>query len=237
MDTSYCASPSRTTQDIVSEEVKDTGDMHVCQMYFSVWKIWPCSGHSFYISYSYRSCDVLSAVSVIKESHGNPVKSGFRFVANYKIFGESHMKFHLKPVFALLVFVTLLVSSLQALGEEEVFVELKTDHFKLAKTDISAMAVGEAKTIETDSGKVIDILRTADGAEIYVDGELLEMNLDEGIHGVHVIKKHLEVTCEGEDECGHHVVIKTDLDEIHEAHADGDKHKLIIIHEEVDTED
>ncbi len=35
------------------------------------------------------------------------------------------------------------------------------------------------KTIETDSGKIIDILRTADGAEIYVDGELLEMNFDD----------------------------------------------------------
>ena len=44
--------------------------------------------------------------------------------------------------------------------------------------------LGESQTIETNNGKVIDLLRTADGVEIYVDGE------GEG-HKVIMIRKHV----------------------------------------------
>ena len=43
----------------------------------------------------------------------------------------------------------------------------------VADTDISHLGVGDAETIYTESGKTIDLLRTEDGVEVYVDGELL----------------------------------------------------------------
>jgi len=56
---------------------------------------------------------------------------------------------------------------------------------------------------------VIDILRTADGVELYIDGELLEMNF-------------------GED---------FDLEEIHELHAGGEDHQVIMIRKKILKED
>lgn len=50
------------------------------------------------------------------------------------------------------------------------FIALKTDPFELAKTDISTLLVGESQSIETGSGNIIDVPRTADGFEIYSAG-------------------------------------------------------------------
>ena len=82
------------------------------------------------------------------------------------------MKHCLKTVFTLAAFALIATGSVYA--ETEMVIALKTDKFELTETDISTLAIGEARTIETDSGSVIDILRTADGADIYVDGELLK---------------------------------------------------------------
>ncbi len=91
------------------------------------------------------------------------------------------MKHYLGPVFALFTFALLTSASALAQTREKVVIALETDNFELAETDISTLTIGEAQTIETESGKIIDILRTSDGAEIYVDGKLLEINFnDEG---------------------------------------------------------
>ncbi|GMR14910.1 MAG: hypothetical protein BMS9Abin30_0523 [Gammaproteobacteria bacterium] len=104
------------------------------------------------------------------------------------------MKRYLKPVFTMAAFALLATTNVQADTEEKMIIALKTDDFELAQTDVSALAVGEAQTIETDSGKVIDILRTTDGVEIYVDGALLEMSFaNEGLHEDHMIKKHVVI--------------------------------------------
>jgi hypothetical protein len=157
------------------------------------------------------------------------------------------MKHYLKPVFTLLTVLILAAISVQALAEEKIVIALKTHDFDVAETDISSLAIGEAKTIETESGKVIDILRTADGAEIYVDGELLEMNFDgdglheEDLHKEHVITKHVEVICESDEECDKNVFVISaddiDLEELHEMHEDGQGHKVIMIRKEVIQED
>ena len=118
------------------------------------------------------------------------------------------MKHFLKPVFCLAIFVILASVSVQAESQEQMIIALKTTDFELTETDISELAVGEAKTIETDSGKVIDILRTADGAEIYIDGELLEIDFDtDGLHEEHMVKKHVEIVCEDDEECDKNVFI------------------------------
>ena len=89
------------------------------------------------------------------------------------------MKHYLKPIFTLAACALLTANFAHAENEKKMVIALKTDNFELTETDISSLAIGEAQTIETESGKMIDILRTSDGVEIYVDGELLQMNFDD----------------------------------------------------------
>lgn len=143
------------------------------------------------------------------------------------------MKHYLRPVFALAVLLLLTVISVQAAAGEKMVIALKTDNFELAETDISELAIGEAQTIETESGTVIDILRTTDGADIYVDGELLEMNFDEGLHEGHVIEEHVEIICDDDEECSKHVIVLGDDDsrDSEWVTADGEN---VFIHKEVE---
>lgn len=144
------------------------------------------------------------------------------------------MKRYLKLNFALALFAMIATSTAMAGTEEKMVIALKTDHFELAETDISTLDVGEAKTIETESGKVIDIIRTAEGAEIYVDGELLEMNFDhEGLHEEHMIRKHVEIICEEGEDCDKHIVMHAEGDtDISEWMLEGGDH--VIIHREIE---
>jgi hypothetical protein len=144
------------------------------------------------------------------------------------------MKHYLKPVFALAAFAFLAASSVQADSEKKMVIALKTDDFELTETDISTLAIGEGQTIETESGKVIDILRTADGVEIYIDGELLEMNFDdEGLHEEHMVRKHVEVICDGDEACDKNFVILTGDDNDISDFISEDSH-TVIIHKEIE---
>ena len=145
------------------------------------------------------------------------------------------MKHYLRPVFALLTFALLTSASALAQTREKLVIALETDDFQLAETDISTLAIGEAQTIETNSGKIIDILRTNDGAEIYVDGELLEMNFKhEGLHEEHIMNKHVEIVCDNGEECDEDIfIINHDEDEASGwATADGEH---VVIHREVEV--
>lgn len=125
------------------------------------------------------------------------------------------MKHYLTPIFTLAAFALLATTSVLAENDYKMVIALKTDNFELTETDISTLAIGESKTIETDDGKVIDILRTADGVEIYVDGELLDINFDdevlhEGLHEKHMVRKHVKVICDDQEDCDNHVMIIAD---------------------------
>ena len=111
--------------------------------------------------------------------------------------------------------------------EEKMIIALKTDDFELEKTDISHLDPGDAETIVTENGTTIDLLRTEDGVEIYVDGELLEP----GTHGDHeVVHKRVEVVCEEEDACEEFVWVSEDHDiDVEMLH--GEDHELIMLHE------
>ena len=155
------------------------------------------------------------------------------------------MKHNLGPVFALLALALLTSASALAQTRGKVVIALETDDFELAETDISTLAIGEAQTIETDSGKIIDILRTNDGAEIYVDGELLEMNFKhESLHEEHIMNKHVEIVCENGEECDEDIFIinhgedeDIDLERLHAEHGIDEGHKLIVIKKVQVTED
>ena len=124
---------------------------------------------------------------------------------------------------------TLGAASLSA-GEDKMVIALTTDDFELAETDVSNLEIGDSETIYTQSGKTIDLLRTADGIEIYVDGELLELGLDgeEGIHEGHrIVHQHVEVDCDSEEDC--------DMDfELGSLHGEGHHEKVIIIKEKTE---
>lgn len=147
------------------------------------------------------------------------------------------MKHYLGPVYALLLFAFLSSASALAENREKMVIALEGDDFELAETDISSLAIGEAQTIETESGKIIDILRTGDGAEIYIDGELLEMNFnEEGLHEEHMLKKHVEIVCDDGQECEKNIVIighdddeDMDIESLHEEHGSGEGHKVVVI--------
>jgi len=197
------------------------------------------------------------------------------------------MKHLLKTVIALAAFTFLISNAVLADAGEKTIIALKTSDFELTETDISTLAIGEAQTIETENGKVIDILRTVDGAEVYVDGELLEINFGhEGVHEEHMIRKHVEVICEDDEGCDKKVLVHsahdaevsgwvtenggdiiihkeielsctddeegtsctdeavwvsengdTDLETVHEMHASGNTHKVIVVKKEIVNED
>mgnify|MGYP006987946230 CR=1 FL=1 len=113
------------------------------------------------------------------------------------------MKHLLKAVLVLTCTSLLASFAMSAQAREKMLIALKTSDFELTKTDISSLAIGESKTIETGNGKVIDILRTGDGAEIYVDGQLLDINQP---HQGHDITQHIEVICEDDENCDEDVL-------------------------------
>ena len=120
--------------------------------------------------------------------------------------------------------------------QETVVIALSTDDFELAETDISDMEVGDAQTFTTDSGKRIDVLRTEHGAEIYVDGKLIEVGShgEDVLHEGHkVVNAHVEVICETEDDCEETVWISDDEDiDVDSLHHKGHHEKIIIIKKE-----
>jgi hypothetical protein len=153
------------------------------------------------------------------------------------------MKQYLKPVFCVAVIAFLAATSAQASGEEKVIIALMTDDFELSETDISNLGVGESQTIETESGKIVDLVRTADGVEVYVDGELLDMDIESGgMHQKHHFSKKIEVICADGDECEKNVFIMAadgDHDIDWEAHEVGNivMHKSIELSCSSDDED
>ena len=149
------------------------------------------------------------------------------------------MKTKLSIIFSMLMAAMIFTAWAIAGEDHKMVIELKTDDFEIAETDISDLAVGESETIVTDSGKVIDLLRTAEGVEIYVDGELLELP-EMDAHGAHhgtdgKMHKRIIIECEvddesGEDaECGEDLMfISGDDVDLETLHADGKAHKVIV---------
>ena len=95
--------------------------------------------------------------------------------------------------------------------EKKVVVAVKTDDVELHEVDVSHLQPGDSETIFTENGKTIDILRTEDDVEIYIDGELVdaakhaEGGHASGTHGedgkVHVVRKRIEINCDDRDDC------------------------------------
>lgn len=144
------------------------------------------------------------------------------------------MKHRSKPIFTLLAIFTLAGAPLHADDGNQLIIELETDSFKFGPTDVSSLAIGEVKTIETESGAVIDILRTMDELEIYVDGELLSPGFDHDPNlTLHTIKNHVTIICDEDDDhdCENHFLIHTQGDENMTTRINRDSHEVIDIEE------
>jgi hypothetical protein len=116
---------------------------------------------------------------------------------------------------------------------EQLVIALKTPHFEIAETDISHLAVGESETIVTDSGRTIDLLRTEDGVEVYLDGELLDIPKE---NQEHVVVKEIEIVCDEGEDCEELTWISEDGDiDIEALEADG-AHRVIRIEKTVETD-
>jgi TusA-related sulfurtransferase len=116
--------------------------------------------------------------------------------------------------------------------DEQLVVALKTEHFEIPETDISHLAVGEKETIVTEYGRTVDLLRTEDGVEVYLDGELLDLATD---GEEHVIREEIEILCDTPADCEDVRLMAEDGDlDLEALEADG-AHKVIRIHKETEV--
>jgi len=104
----------------------------------------------------------------------------------------------------------------EAATEQVRLFKLKTGDGETVEADLSDLAVGESRTFVTDSGHTIDLLQSADGLEVYIDGELQDPGLDgSALHEHHVtVDTDGEWQCfadEGED-CDAHAMVFIDTD-------------------------
>ena len=117
-----------------------------------------------------------------------------------------------------------LATSTAAVAERKAVIAISGDDYNLEETDVSHLQVGESEIIETESGKVIEILREDSGFTIFVDGEQLPSPPEAPAVAMHVTK---EVICDDAGECTEDVVVLKDGEEAHSL--DGEHHRKIMI--------
>lgn len=113
----------------------------------------------------------------------------------------------------------------------EMKIMVMTDGDELIDADVSDLELGESRSFVTDSGKTVDILRTADGVDLFIDGELQELDFAfEGLHGeFKVLSQDIEFDCTSseESECAHEFVYVTSDGDYEFEH--GGEHEVTVI--------
>lgn len=150
---------------------------------------------------------------------------------------------------ALLILLALLVPFATAVlaeevEEHEVKLVLMQDDGERIEIEDSELAVGESKQFFTESGKEVVLARTAEGFEVTIDGERIDLGGHHGARhrveiemdedGEHdgerhvIVEKKIIICSEGEDceEGGEHVFIARSGDG-EGLHAHGDGHKML----------
>jgi hypothetical protein len=125
----------------------------------------------------------------------------------------------------------LLAGSALANEEKSVVMKIKSDVTGVISADLSDLEVGDAKTIVTDDGKTVDLLRTKDGFEVYIDGELIEMPHMTVDHSDGLHKRTIRVECTDDTECEeHHNLMFISESELSDVESVGEIHKIVEIH-------
>ena len=135
----------------------------------------------------------------------------------------------------------LIAGSTLANEEKTVVMKIKTDDSGVISADLSDLDVGDAKTIVTEEGKTVDLFRTEDGFEVYIDGELIEMPHMTVDHSDGMHKRTIRVECTDDTECEeHHTLMFISEVELSDIESVGELHKIVEIHsgdmESVDIE-
>lgn len=104
--------------------------------------------------------------------------------------------------------------------EHKIKLKLDGHGAELIEADVSDMAVGESRTWVTESGRTIDLLRSAEGMEVYIDGELVDTGYDGAHGGGVVLHEDIDVACfsDSEGDCEKHAIFvdaQGDADELH----------------------
>ena len=119
----------------------------------------------------------------------------------------------------------------EVVRDQKMVVALTTPHFEIAETDISHLAVGESETIVTDSGRTVDLLRTEDGVEVFLDGVKLDIPM-EGEE--RVIREEIEIHCGSDEDCESLTWISEDGEiDLEALEAEG-AHRTIVIRRETE---
>ncbi len=123
----------------------------------------------------------------------------------------------------------------------EMIIDVETAEFHIDKLDISDLETGDVETIYTEDGKTIDVMKTATGVDIFIDGEKLDLP-GTGIHAMHAdgegvrhIIVHIE--CEGEADADCAAEEHGSLFTSDHASGDGTIYHKIIIKKELHTSD
>lgn len=139
---------------------------------------------------------------------------------------------------SIILLAILLAGTTLAGGQTEVLIDVETDDIQIEQLDISHLEVGDSETIYTDDGRALDILRTAHGVEIFIDGEKLDIPSADGMgHNDDAEMHHkivIEVECDSDrdDDCSNHH-FSGDNPEFRNA----EHHKVIIVKEIVHQDD
>jgi hypothetical protein len=113
---------------------------------------------------------------------------------------------HLKPALTAALLSTLFLAQgvlAKDIHEEKHLIAVQTDGAELIEADVSDLAPGESRSFVTENGKSIDILKSVDGIELYIDGELQDLGmgehaLHENVFLLHEDTEHT-IKCSGDD--------------------------------------
>ena len=119
---------------------------------------------------------------------------------------QSHARTRLTTLLMALAGTALFTTALLAgetRHEKKVFM-LKAGDGEVVEADVSDLGLGESRSFVTESGRMVDLLQTPEGLEVYLDGELIDLSgSDEALHEHLMHARALaEERCDGDCEDG-----------------------------------
>lgn len=150
-------------------------------------------------------------------------------------------KYHSQRLSTLILLASLTLGGNAMAGEKlAMLIDIETDSIHIEELDISHLTSGDTETIYTEDGRVVDVMRTERGVEIFIDGEPLNMPFFEKAshptdhHQSHQIMLTVECDSENDADCAEGHL------NLHSASADDEDHQvkhIVIIKETIEEED
>ena len=133
-------------------------------------------------------------------------------------------------------------------GQEPEIIEVMAEDFVIGPLDISHLENGDSETVFTEDGRTIDILRSIEGIEIFIDGEPLGLP---SLHHHEGSSIELEIECISDDHQGcsnsDQLIVNEDHDVMvikdthgsshHDPETEEPEHRKVIIIKEIRLEE